>query len=82
MESNNYHIYPEISTAWVVDLTLRKRVDHKVKLLRQRLYVRARTRSGAIKTAKANSFMPGVRGASAQVRLATPHDLGAVEVQR
>lgn len=58
--------------AWVVKLSHGKESDVK--------YVRARTQSGAIDTARCHSRLPS--SADAYVRLATPHDLGCTERSR
>jgi len=65
-----------MSTVWVV--ILEKRIGRN-DVRRDRKLVRASTREGAVRTAKANSFMSGVRNASYSVRPANPvRDLGCV----
>ena len=62
-----------MSKVWIV--TLSKRNQHDVKI------VRARTKEGAVRTAKLNSFMKGVHTASHHVRVADPvRDLGCVKL--
>jgi len=63
---------------WVVELVGRNRSLFKPD--RDTKYVRARTAEGAIRCAKFYSWMPGADFASAYARLATPRDLGCVEV--
>lgn len=62
---------------WVV--FLQRKFRQKKKRASDIKIVRARTSVGAIKTAKANSFLQGCVASS--VRLATPADLGCVEVK-
>ena len=59
---------------WVVFLKNKSRQKGRVSDIK---LVRARTSAGAIKTAKANSFLKGRLICNA--RLATPSDLGCVE---
>ncbi len=62
---------------WAVYLHQRK-VKKKGKM--EVKYVRAKTSTGAIKTARAHTFMKKV--ASCSARLATPHELGCVPTKR
>lgn len=64
---------------WVVDIVVDRRSD-KQKRMQDRKYVRARTKQGAIKTAKFHTHLKGRIRTS--TRLATPSDLGAVEVKQ
>lgn len=61
---------------WVVFLQKKSR---QKKSASDKKIVRARTRAGAVKTAKANSFLKGCVASS--VSLATPFDLGCVEMK-
>jgi len=66
--------------AWVVHLSKKSHANGKKEINVDVKYVRARTREGAVRTAKLNSFMKGVRNASCSARLADPvKDLGCVK---
>ncbi len=57
---------------WVVEIS--RRINYETKT--QTMYVRSRTRDGAEKCARENTYVRG--NVSARARLATPRDLGCV----